>query len=385
MTDLPRLVYYGILPIEAGLHGSALLYRLFQDYPPDKLLVVESEWRPSRPELRLPGVIYRLVHHGVPRHRKFGSVRYLFEKRRHLRTVAGQFGDFRPEALITIGYGLDWYPAYLVARAHSLPFHMIIHDTGHAVRPLLGPRWLWWLEEKIFGYVYRAARSRFCVSPFMERDFRQRYGAPGTVMLPTVGANCPQFEQPVQSQGDRPFRLAYAGSPETYFKEILFAEECLKKIGGEMWIYGALPHERRDLMAAGFPEHRVSPPLPESELVRRLRAEVDAAYLPMPFDADQQLNARLSFPSKLTGYTAAGLPVVIRGPADCSAVCWAQEQPGFARSVTDATEESFLKLLRELADDPPTRRDLSLASLRVGAASFRPAVAHKLLYQALLA
>lgn len=385
MTDLPRLVYYGILPIEAGLHGSALLYRLFQDYPPDKLLVLESVYRPSKPELRLPGVTYRQVDPGGPRHRKFGSIRYLFEKRRHLRTVAGQFGDFRPEALMTIAHGSEWYPAYVVAQAHELPFHMIIHDTGHAVRPLLGPRWLWWLEEKIFGHVYRAARSRFCVSPFMQRDFRQRYGAPGTVMLPTVGADCPQFEQSAESPGGRPFRLAYAGSPETYFKEILFAEECLKKIGGELWIYGALPHERRDLMAAGFPEHRVAPPLPERELVPRLREDADAAYLPMPFDADQQENARLSFPSKLTGYTAAGLPVVIRGPADCSAVCWAQEHPGFARCVTDATEESLVGALRELADNPHMRRDLSLASLRVGSESFRPAVAQKLLYEALTA
>jgi len=385
MTELPRLVYYGILPIEAGLHGSALLYRLFQDYPPDKLLVVESEWRPSRPELRLPGVTYRHVEPGVPRHRKFGSIRYLFEKRRHLRTVAEQFGDFQPQALVTIGYGLEWYQAYVVARAHGLPFHLIIHDTGHAVRPLLGPRWLWWLEEKIFGHVYRFARGRFCVSPFMEQDFRNRYGAPGTVMLPTVGADCPQFEQPAESPTGRPFRLAYAGSPETYFKEILFAEECLKKIGGELWIYGALPHERRNLIAAGLPEHRVSPPLPERELVQRLRKDVDAAYLPMPFDADQQENARLSFPSKLTGYTAAGLPVIIRGPEDCSAVCWAQEHPGFARCVTNATEESFFGELRELATNRQMRHDLALASLRVGSESFRPAVAQKLLYEALTA
>jgi hypothetical protein len=381
--ELPHLVYHGILPIEAGLHGSALLYRLFQDYPPDRLLVLESVYRYSKPELRLPGVRYGLVNPRAKRHRRFGSLLYLTEISQHVRTVSGQFGDFRPEALITLAHGSEWYPAYVVARSLGLPFYMIVHDAGHYVRPLLRHRLFWWVEEVVFRHVYRAARSRFCVSPFMEQDFRRRYGVPGTVMLPTVGGDCPVFDEPPEPVSGRPFRLAYAGSPETYFKEILFAEGCLKKIGGELWIYGALPHERRDLIAAGFPEHRVFPPLPERELVQRLREDADATYLPMPFDEVHQLNMRLSFPSKLTCYTAAGLPVVIRGPKDCSAVCWAQEHPGFARCVTNISEESFLGELSELAVNHQMRRDLALESLRVGAASFRPAVAQKLLYEAL--
>src|SRR5690349_7624428 len=42
-ADLPRLVYIGDVPIESTYHGSILLYRLFEAYPADKLLIIETD------------------------------------------------------------------------------------------------------------------------------------------------------------------------------------------------------------------------------------------------------------------------------------------------------------------------------------------------------
>src|SRR5579872_4925966 len=55
----PRLLYVGDVPVESSYHGSALLYRLLQDYPADRLLVVEAQPFESLPERRLPDVAYR--------------------------------------------------------------------------------------------------------------------------------------------------------------------------------------------------------------------------------------------------------------------------------------------------------------------------------------
>ena len=53
MKALPRLCYLGEVPIECSYHGSALLWRLFENYPPKNLLIVEGVHR-SSVERRLP-------------------------------------------------------------------------------------------------------------------------------------------------------------------------------------------------------------------------------------------------------------------------------------------------------------------------------------------
>src|SRR5882724_4476706 len=65
--QLPRLVYVGDVPVESTYHGSALLYRLFQDYPPDKLLVVEAGPGRSAAARRVQNVLYRQLSMGATR------------------------------------------------------------------------------------------------------------------------------------------------------------------------------------------------------------------------------------------------------------------------------------------------------------------------------
>src|SRR5437660_8964837 len=63
ISILPRLSYLGEVPVECSYHGSALLWRLFENYPPEALLIVEGIHR-SLPERRLPGVRY--IHPRTP-------------------------------------------------------------------------------------------------------------------------------------------------------------------------------------------------------------------------------------------------------------------------------------------------------------------------------
>ena len=46
-----------------------------------------------------------------------------------------------------------------------------------------------------------------------------------------------------------------------------------------------------------------------------------------------RINMEMAFPSKLADCTATGLPLLIYGPAYCSAVTWARENPGVAEVV----------------------------------------------------
>ena len=52
--------------------------------------------------------------------------------------------------------------------------------------------------------------------------------------------------------------------------------------------------------------------LTSSELLDRFREEIDILFVPISFDAADRANVEVNFPSKLTDYTAAGLPMVLR-------------------------------------------------------------------------
>src|SRR5262245_56378742 len=58
-AELPHLLYLGDVPVEASYHGLALLYRLLQTYPADKLGIVEAGIHMSLPERRLASVRYQ--------------------------------------------------------------------------------------------------------------------------------------------------------------------------------------------------------------------------------------------------------------------------------------------------------------------------------------
>src|SRR6185503_21071612 len=63
---LPRLLYIADVPVEASQHGSALIFRLLETYPADRLRVVETGV-PSQAERRLPGVTYANLRIGRQR------------------------------------------------------------------------------------------------------------------------------------------------------------------------------------------------------------------------------------------------------------------------------------------------------------------------------
>ena len=54
--------------------------------------------------------------------------------------------------------------------------------------------------------------------------------------------------------------------------------------------------------------------VPNTRLISVLRDEVDVLVLPMSFDPLERINMELSFPSKLTDYTATCLPILVWAP-----------------------------------------------------------------------
>ena len=97
----------------------------------------------------------------------------------------------------------------------------------------------------------------------------------------------------------------------------------------------------------------------------RIRQEANVLFLPMTFEAREKANMQVSFPSKLTEYTAAGLPLLIYGPEYCSAVRWARENVDSAEVVTQEGMPGLEQALRNLSD-PARRETLGRRAIELG-------------------
>ncbi|HWC58679.1 MAG TPA: glycosyltransferase [Verrucomicrobiae bacterium] len=352
---LKRLLYLGDVPVESSYHGSALIYRLLQNYPPEKLRVVEGNLRNSLPERRLTGVRYASTKIGwrrplYTRFSRWAHLAYSLAARWKVGSVEQSLDDFHPEAVLTVAHDFLWLAAARYARKHSLPLHLICHDDWPRLASV-PPVFRAGLEQE-FKSIYRQAASRLCVSPYMVEEYERRYGVKGTVLYPSRSADAACFDAPPERlmNNHLPLTVAFAGTINSagYVRALQSLARCLEKIHGQLLLFG--PLKETDAARAGLKQSNIKlcGMLSSADLIKRLRIDADVLFIPMSFSPDEREYSALSFPSKLTDYTAAGLPLLIYGPDYCSAARWARENSGVAEAVTEESVAALDNALKKL-------------------------------------
>lgn len=369
---LPHLLYVGDVPVEASYHGSALLHRLLGDYPVDRLTVIETA-APSMPSRRLPNVNY--LSHPLGKQRwlntRFHAHAVAWYSRAAARRgpqISALLNGFACEGVLTVAHGFGWLAAAALAARRKAPLHLMVHDDWPRVvnvRP--GVRN--WIDAR-FADVYRAARSRLCVSSAMCAAYEARYGVPAEVIYPMRAVNCPKLDAPPPRLGrnEVPFTIAFAGSINShgYIQALLALQQALEPAGGRLLIYGPMAADAARKVGLDRPHTIVGGLLSAAELMQRLREEADALFVPMSFDPVDRTNMELAFPSKLADFTAIGLPLVIYGPPYCSAVRWARENYGVGEVVDRASVSQLSETISRLAREPPLRVASGKRALEVG-------------------
>lgn len=386
----PRLVYVGDVPVEASHHGSALLHRLLCNRSGDTLRVVEgSPWQ-SQPERRISGIEYRLLRVAQPRLHNSRLSRFYatwLTAVAHFRTAAlsRALEGFNPEAVLTVVHGYSWITAAHYARRAGLPLHLICHDDWPRTSTL-HPSMSSWLDRKL-RRTYRQAASRLCVSPTMRAFYRDRFGVDGEVLYPSRAVDCPVFDEPAErlSRPGRDLTFAFAG---TFYEESISGLKQLSApvaaIGGRILAFG--PISETDFARVGLDRMPIERGglLKSADLIRRLRSEADVMYLPTDFGESGRTAVEANFPSKLTDYTATGLPILIHGPPWGSAVRWAAENPGVAEVVQKPDDSCLAAAVNRLANSPELRLRLARRALDVGKVYFSYAAAQAAFDNALL-
>jgi hypothetical protein len=385
-AGLPRLLYLGDVAVEASYHGSALLYRLLQTYPADKLAIVEAGILSSLPERRLAGVHYHAAL--LPLTRLYRTRFAPWYEVVFLRTAtlrAGRLEDLararRPDAILTVTHGFPWITAAEIARRLDLPLHLICHDEWARIGALQGWR------DREFGRHYRAAASRLCVSPYMAREYARRYGVEGSVLYPSRALDARRYEAtpPRLRARTGPLTCVFAGTINSrgIVAGLRLLTRCLERLGGRLLIYGPLTSEAARAGGLEAANIELGGLLPSSRLIEELREVADVLFVPMSFDAADRSNMEISFPSKLTDYTSVGLPLLIYGPPYCSAVQWALENPTVAEVVTIEDGHALSEALLRMAGDTRHLRALAEKALAIGEAYFSHQAAIEVFYRAL--
>src|SRR6185503_9765819 len=149
-----------------------------------------------------------------------------------------------------------------------------------------------------------------------------------------------------------------------YAHALIALSQALDTVNGRLLIFGPLTVDQARQIGLDRPNITVGGLLSWSDLINRLRHEVDALFVPMSFDARDRSNMEMAFPSKLADCTAVGVPLLIYGPGYCSAVRWAKENPGVAEIVEGP--EALTEAVRRLSTDPLLRQTLGTMALEVG-------------------
>ncbi len=386
---LPRLLYVGDVPVESSHHGSALLYRLLENYPANRLRVLESNLSVSRSDRRLPDVEYRVLPTGRRRllnsrmHALYSSWLSWSAAARAVSAFA-LLNSFTPDCVVSVGHGYGWLTAATLAERLEVPFHLIMHDDWPRVAGIL-PRWRSLLERR-FAEVYGRATSRLCVSPFMAEEYQKRYGSPGSVLYPSRSSNCPVFEAAearVLADEDE-LVIGYGGNgcPEVVscLRDLAY---LLARAKARLCVFGPFAEPVRQELLSISPAITFHGLVPYIRMITELHRTADVLFVPMAFGEASRQNMIVSFPSKLADYTATGRPLLIYGPSYCSASRWASLNPGVATVVEQSDPVLLLKALWQLRLNPSLRRHLAERALAEGAECFSAAAARERFYAAL--
>jgi glycosyltransferase involved in cell wall biosynthesis len=389
MAELPHLAYIGEVPIRRISAGPALLYRLLETYPAERLLVAESIHNEPDPPTELPGV----------RHERFFLMNtrlicsrfspayctWVFHRGAHrARALLPALRAHKTEAVLTIAHGYGWITAAAAASRLGVPLHIICHD--HLPSSVELPRWLRGRYEARFSSVYRAAKSRIPISPQMEEMYRRRYGAPGTIVYPSRSLDALRLDRPpLRPPTPGRFVFSYAGSANLGQRAAIIAfAKAIAPLGGRLRIYQKISLDllKREGLAADNVE--IAAFRPTNELHLDLVRNSDALFLPMSFAPEDRDNVGLCFPSKLADYTVAGLPILVCSPEYGTAAQWAKSIPGVAELVETLDPGAVAKAAARLIDDEGHRRRLAWAALEAGRSMFSQEAAFSVLSRCLL-
>lgn len=386
----PRIALVSDLLPQASRGGDLAIYRLLGGWPSERLAVLHSAKRRVTAET-LPGVAY----HQIPERRalerarrtRFGAAANLLASWAPPAVSAVHRGleAFSPDAVLTVAHDFVWLSAAEWCQRTETPLHVIVHDDWPEF--LSVPGWSRRSLHRRFAAVLKQAVTRLCVSPGMAEEYERRYGVSCDVMMPCRGPDSPSPALRLPNAASGTIAVGYLGGLPLagYSKAIKALADIVHGIDGVVALYGA--HTPESLRHEGLVHPAIAPQahVPWSDTFTHLTAHTSALFCPVSFLPEDATIMRMLFPSKLADYTACGLPIIIWGPEESSAVKWAKAHDHAAFVCTDPRGSGIAEFLQRISEDQDLAIRYARGALAAGEQDFSLANARSRLLNALTA
>lgn len=208
------------------------------------------------------------------------------------------------------------------------------------------------LTLRTFAKAVRSSAGCATASQAMARQYRQDYGARTAALLPSLPESA-ALAPATQIHQNKELVIGVAGTVYAV-KEWNTLAAALERVNWQ--ICGRDVKVR--FMGRPFPGVRMNENMPLEFLgwrpqaeTLRLLSEADVLYCPYWFDPAFELQARLSFPAKLTTYLASGRPVLFHGPDYAEPANFLQEN-GAGLVCSSKRKSKLIEALTRLTSDP---------------------------------
>ena len=371
--NFPRVLFCTAEIPQSVNAGSMQLYRVLQDYPGDRLMVLGVPPESDAQLLRCPYVPLKLMTYRLActRFREWTSglnaVNQYIEPQ--LARSVARVCEFRPELVVTVMDKLSYYKhAWALAKRLRIPLMTITMDdpqTFERAHP--------WLEGAFVGFLRRmyedAAVSLgvsqemcdYIASRFGKQSILFHFGPPDGIDSRAPGESGSLKQPPYLT-------LGYAGSLGLGYREgLLSILDSLAATNTRLNLYTRDQHcliNHAQIVNRGF--------LQPDKLWPTVQSECDAVLLPYAFDGAATRIYRTHFPTKLSEYCWIGMPILVVGPEYATGVRWAQRHPEAAITSTSPDTAMLAPLLGRLQGDAALRIALARGGASVARRDFEP-------------
>ena len=378
LKELPRVLFFTSEIPQSVNAGSMQLYRVLQGYPGEKLMVMG--W-PSEQDAKLLPCRYETVKLLTYR-LACTRLRYWMSGLNALNTAwEPQLGrsermarEFRPDVVVTVMDKLSYYKhAWALARRLKVPLMTITMDdpeTFETAAPALR-----WAFRRVLKMIYFYASVSIGVSREMCDYLKEEFGKKSEVLYfgapEGIRPRSPEASRQLKKPGE--LSIAYAGTFGLGYRDGLAAMiPALEAANARVLLYTRDQHwliSHPRIVNRGF--H------PIEKLWPLIQEEADVLVLPYAFEGLRTTVYRTHFPTKLSEYCWAGMPILAVGPEYATGYRWAQRHPEAAVTVDTYDPEKLGPLLKKLATDGVLRTKLAQGAAKVAKEEFEPTKIHR--------
>jgi glycosyltransferase involved in cell wall biosynthesis len=343
--------------------SQTLLYNLFRYFPSDSYAAVSQNTGPFDPESRLPCSCYYAPNLPLIQriyNRVWPLCIPLLEKtvyRAQLKEKAGALFLNLPDGAFLIA-------GWRLARKMSLPYYVFLHDLWEENERYLNVRVARHFEKQILT----GAETVFTITDRARQYYLDKYNVDSKVLLHTIDpeyTNIPPRTRLPWTSG-MSFRIVASGSfyPDMNLDTLRSLNKAIIAHPDENIELRILTQYFNQSFLEEFCDPRITIKSCTKQEVWQELGDADLLYVPLSFRSRNPAEIETVFPTKVTEYALADVPIIVHGPAHCYTVDYARRRR-WAYTVYRPDPDALWKSILHIRDNEKLRKRLSGAGRRI--------------------